>query len=102
MSCAQAAFLCNQQRTAESVFQLEVALAASLHREQALISMVEQQRVEIDRLRSTVNSMQLSDALRSLDFTTPPPSVTATPQHTPSSAVGPHDVLNLSMDRLYM
>lgn len=87
MSCAQVAQQYDEHRyyAEGGSFQLESALAAALQREQALVQMVEQQRAEIDHLRSTINAMQLTEALRTMDFSTPTPSVHTTPQHTYAS-----------------
>jgi hypothetical protein len=102
MRCAHAAYAHNHESVTVNSFQLEAALAASLQREQALVHMVEQQRCEIDRLRATINALQLSDALRSLDFATPPPSITTSPQQTPAHRCTPGEVLNASFDQLRM
>jgi hypothetical protein len=110
MSCAQVAYQYEQSHyPAEGSYQLEAALAAALQREQALVQMVEQQRAEIDHLRSTINAMQLTEALRSLDFGSPVPSAHATPQHsfvpcTPPrpSAMVYEASLALGMDSLQM
>ena len=51
--------------------QLETALMASHQREEALKQIVEQQRTEIDKLRSLVNSLQLQESLRQLAVTPP-------------------------------
>ena len=89
MACIQVAHsnMCASLRTCENAFQLEAALAASLQREQALLSMVEQQRAEIDRLRSMVNALQLSDVMRGLDV-----SPGASPHVAPHHAASPPSV----------
>lgn len=61
-------------------------LAAALEREETLRCIVEEQRAEIDRLRSLVNSLQLHESLRLLSLegkqpaiecpaTPPPPAI---------------------------
>lgn len=111
MSCAQVAYQYDQKNyfPPEGSFQLEAALAAALQREQALVQFVEQQRAEIDHLRSTINAMQLNETLRSLDFNSPVPSNQTTPQHSYATCTPPRPPtmayepsLTLSMDRLHM
>lgn len=65
--------------------QLETALLASHQREEVLKQLVEQQRTEIDKLRSLVNSLQLQESLRSLAVT--PPS--RRPRQADSAIVSP-------------
>lgn len=85
----------------EEPHALAAALTASLQREQALMALVAQQRAEIDHLRSTVNALQLMDAMRGLDMTPPPPTGFATPSPFPSPSLA-HCSLTYDLEHLHV
>lgn len=66
-------------------------LVAALQREQQLIELVERQRAEIDQLRTLINGLRLTEALRGMDLLS---ASTATPDDATSER------LQLAMKRL--